>query len=325
LSTACAKIDTRRAELHTAPAAKPSALPYSIPVARQAPDTPADKVRLFRLLFRGRTDVFPIRFVSKKTGNPGYAPACSNKWEPGLCHLKSGGKCSDCPNQSFVPVEDRVVIDHLRGRHVIGCYPMLEDETTWFLAVDFDKTSWKEDVASFAETSHLHGTPAAIERSRSGNGAHAWFFFTSPYPRTRIDPALATKIAQEAIRTDQVVGVRFSELTDDHEDSTPWTTPSSKRDSAAPISGPLPSAVTAVLSQRLRRVGVYPDQRSASRCIRAADPISAEWVPVPRRREIRGQLRSRHSARSRRVHGELAGPMGARCGQRSGHGSRLED
>jgi hypothetical protein len=57
---------------------------------------------------------------------------------------------------------------------------MLEDETTWFLAVDFDKTSWKEDVTSFAETSHSQGIPAAIERSRSGNGAHAWFFFTSP-------------------------------------------------------------------------------------------------------------------------------------------------
>jgi hypothetical protein len=82
LSTARAKIDTLRAELHTAPAAKPTALPQSIAVARRAPDTPADKVKLFRLLFRGRTDVFPVRFVSKKTGNPGYAPACSNKWEP---------------------------------------------------------------------------------------------------------------------------------------------------------------------------------------------------------------------------------------------------
>ncbi len=330
LSTVRANIDTLRAELHTAHTAKPSPLPLSIAVARQAPNTPADKVKLFRSLFRGRTDVFPIRFVSKKTGNPGYAPACSNKWEPGLCHLKSGGKCSDCPNQSFVPIEDRVVIDHLRGRHVIGCYPMLEDETTWFLAVDFDKTSWKEDVASLAETSQLHGIPAAIERSRSGNGAHAWFFFTSPVsaniarrmgcylitatmnrrhelsmqsydrlfpnqntmprggfgnlialplqyePRQhgnsvfideqfepfpdqwaflasvpRIDPTLATKIAQEAIRTDQVVDVRFSELTDDHEDSTPWTAHPSKRNSAVSISGPLPSVVRAVLSQRL--------------------------------------------------------------------------
>ena len=118
--------------------------------------------------------------MSKKTGNPGYAPACSNKWEPGLCLLKAGGKCADCLNQAFVPVDDQIVIDHLRGRHVIGCYPLLEDETCWFLAVDFDKSSWEEDVSAFAATSRSLGVPAAIERSRSGNGAHAWFFFAAP-------------------------------------------------------------------------------------------------------------------------------------------------
>ena len=62
----------------------------------------------------------------------------------------------------------------------MGCYPLLEDETCWFLAVDFDKGSWKEDVTAFAETSRFVGIPVAIERSRSGNGAHAWFFFTAP-------------------------------------------------------------------------------------------------------------------------------------------------
>jgi superfamily II DNA or RNA helicase len=150
------------------------------PVGARVPETPAEKVKLFRTLFRGRTDVFPVRFVSKKTGNPGYAPACSNKWEPRLCLLRSGGKCTDCANQAFIPVDDQVVIDHLRGRHVVGCYPLLDDETCWFLAVDFDKSSWQEDVASFAETTRSHGIPVAIERSRSGNGAHAWFFFTAP-------------------------------------------------------------------------------------------------------------------------------------------------
>jgi hypothetical protein len=115
----------------------------------KAPDTPADKVSVFRSLFRGRADVFPTRFVSKTTGNPDYAPACANKWEPGLCLLRAGGKCGDCVNQAFIPVDNQVVTDHLRGRHVIGCYPLLEDETCWFLAVDFDKNSWKEDVAAF--------------------------------------------------------------------------------------------------------------------------------------------------------------------------------
>jgi hypothetical protein len=142
--------------------------------------TAADKVNLFRSLFRGRMDIFPLRFVSKKTGRPGYAPACSNKWEPGLCLLKTGGKCSDCLNQAFVPVGDQVIVDHLQGRHVIGAYPLLEDETCWFLAVDFDKHAWKEDTAAFAEICRSIGVPVAIERSRSGNGAHAWFFFAAP-------------------------------------------------------------------------------------------------------------------------------------------------
>ena len=175
-----AKIESLRSELDGAGAHASLPLPLSNPADGRVPEAPAEKVKLFRSLFRGRTDVFPVRFVSKKTGNPGYAPACSNKWEPRLCLLKSGGKCGDCTNQAFIPVDDQVVIGHLRGRHVVGCYPLLDDETCWFLAVDFDKSSWKEDVASFAETSRSHAIPVAIERSRSGNGAHAWFFFNAP-------------------------------------------------------------------------------------------------------------------------------------------------
>jgi hypothetical protein len=136
--------------------------------------TPADKVKLFRSLFRGRSDIFPTRFVSKRTGKPGYAPKCSNKFQAGLCILEAGGKCSECPNQAFLPVSDQVVLDHLRGKHVMGVYPLLEDETCWFLTADFDKSSWKEDVAAFAETCRVRSVPIAIERSRSGNGAHAW-------------------------------------------------------------------------------------------------------------------------------------------------------
>ncbi len=155
---------------------------WSLPSAGngKTPHTPADKVKLFRSLFRGRPDIFPTRFVSKRTGKPGYAPECSNKFQAGLCILKTGGKCSECPNQAFLPVSDQVVLDHLRGKHVMGVYPLLEDETCWFLAADFDKSSWKEDVAAFAETCRVRSVPIAIERSRSGNGAHAWFFFTAP-------------------------------------------------------------------------------------------------------------------------------------------------
>lgn len=79
-----------------------------------------------------------------------------------------------------MPVADRVVLDHLRGRHIMGIYPLLEDETCWFLAIDFDKSSWQDDIGAFAETCRAMDVPAAVERSRSGNGAHAWFFFKAP-------------------------------------------------------------------------------------------------------------------------------------------------
>lgn len=120
--------------------------------AREAPATyapatmtDADKVSLFRRLFRGRPDVYPARFVSQRTGKAGYAPACSNKFRPGVCELPKI-KCGECSNQAFLPADDRAVIGHLRGQHVMGVYPMLDDETCWFLAVDFDKSSWIEDV-----------------------------------------------------------------------------------------------------------------------------------------------------------------------------------
>jgi hypothetical protein len=134
----------------------------ALPPDTWAPQTPADKVKLFRSLFRGRTDVFPVRFVSRKTGRVGYAPACSNKWLPELCLLKSGGKCSDCTNQSFIPVGEQLIVEHLQGRHVMGVYPLLEDETCWFLAVDFDKRSWQE--TSRRSPRHV-GLPASLSRS----------------------------------------------------------------------------------------------------------------------------------------------------------------
>lgn len=157
------------------------AIRVHVPLAIDAaiPRTPVEKVKLFRSLFRGREDVFPTRFVSKKTGKPGYAPACRNKFVRGVCELPKV-KCTDCPNQAFVPFDDLAVADHLMGRHVMGVYPLLEDETCWLLAVDFDKGTWVEDVSAFVEVCSSVGLPRAVERSRSGYGAHVWFFFSAP-------------------------------------------------------------------------------------------------------------------------------------------------
>jgi hypothetical protein len=91
-------------------------------------------------------------------------------------------KCGECPNQAFIPFNDVAVVGHLTGKHVLGMYPLLEDETCWCLAVDFDKAAWTEDVIAFVETCRRVGLPAAVERSRSGDGAHVWFFFSAPVP-----------------------------------------------------------------------------------------------------------------------------------------------
>ena len=153
-----------------------------------------EKIALFRSLFRGRDDVYPRRFESRKTGKSGYAPACANEWVRGICE-KPRIKCAECPNRRFLPVTDDVIRWHLSGcddagqPFVAGVYPMLLDETCFFLAVDFDKGGWLEDSTAFIETCRRMDLPAALERSRSGRGGHVWLLFEEAVPA-----ALARKV-----------------------------------------------------------------------------------------------------------------------------------
>ena len=134
------------------------------------------KIRLFRSLFRGREDVFPVRWDNKK-GRTGYSPACGNEWHKTLCG-KPKVKCGACPNSQFLAVTDQAIHDHLIGKTTIGVYPILEDGSCWFLAIDFDKTSWRDDVHAFVDSCAHFDIPAYVERSRSGDGAHVWIFFS---------------------------------------------------------------------------------------------------------------------------------------------------
>ena len=166
------------------------------PVSRQSSES--EKISLFRMLFKGREDVYPRRFESRRTGKAGYQPACRNEWLKGICK-KPKVKCSECENREFLPLTDEVIRNHLLGvdpqnrykdDFTIGAYPLLLDETCWFIAVDFDKTTWMEDASAFCNVCKTFNIPASLERSRSGNGGHVWIFFSEPAPA-----ALARKMA----------------------------------------------------------------------------------------------------------------------------------
>ncbi len=164
----------------------------------------SQKVALFRSLFSGREDVFPRRWENTRNGRNGYAPACNNEWKPDLCD-KPRIKCSDCPNQAFIPVTIESVDRHLRGHHTMGIYPLLSDDTCCFLAVDFDKETWQEDSGAFLDACSMKQVPAALERSRSGNGGHVWIFFSEPVPAA-LARRLGSSLLTEAMESNPGMG-----------------------------------------------------------------------------------------------------------------------
>ncbi|MBI4596494.1 MAG: DEAD/DEAH box helicase family protein [Candidatus Tectomicrobia bacterium] len=139
----------------------------------------AEKIKLFRGLFRGREDVYPKFWESKKNGKKGYSPVCEREWIKGVCR-KPAIKCGECKNRKFSPLTDEVMRRHLLGAITIGVYAMLEDETCYFLAIDFDKEHWQDDAKAFRDTCREKNIPALLERSRSGNGGHVWILFSEP-------------------------------------------------------------------------------------------------------------------------------------------------
>ncbi|MGI8558863.1 MAG: TOTE conflict system archaeo-eukaryotic primase domain-containing protein [Solirubrobacteraceae bacterium] len=167
---------------------------------RGGPDitTAAGRVALFASLFRGRPDVFATRWESTRTaGRSGWAPKCSNEWEPGLC-FKPKVKCAVCSQRRFVPFAPAEARLHLEGRQTAGIYPLLADETCWLVAIDLDGPTWPDDVGALRDAARDLDVPVLVERSRSGRGAHLWVLFSTPVP-ARSARALGSSLLTRAM------------------------------------------------------------------------------------------------------------------------------
>ena len=178
--------------------------PFTFPYVKLSIE---ERVAIFHSLFKGREDVFARRWFSKTTGKSGYQPVCINEWRRGVCDKKKY-KCADCPNRHFAPLTYQDLYRHLEGKDenccdVVGLYAIMPDNNCTFLCTDFDdkscKYGYKNDVLAFVGVCKEWNIPYAIERSRSGNGAHVWIFFEEPIPAFKAR-RLGNAILTEAMR-----------------------------------------------------------------------------------------------------------------------------
>jgi superfamily II DNA or RNA helicase len=131
---------------------------------------PEEKIALFLELFGARRDVYPKFWENPNSGKKGYSPAYANDRDTGVA------------GKRFLPLDEHVIEEHLRGHQAIGVYALRKDDSCIFLAADFDGDGWKDNVLAYKEAAQKSGVTAAIERSRSGDGAHAWIFLAEPVP-----------------------------------------------------------------------------------------------------------------------------------------------
>lgn len=144
--------------------------------------TKQQKIDIFKNVFKGRDDVFATRWENVNKSISGYTPACENEWKKGLCNKLQKRKCKDCASRVYVQLNDFYIEQHLRGNKVLGVYPLLKDNVSYFIVADFDGEGWKNKSVDFINTCKKYKLPAYLEKSRSGNGGHVWMFFENKYP-----------------------------------------------------------------------------------------------------------------------------------------------
>lgn len=137
-------------------------------------------INLFKSLFRGREDVYAVRW--EKDGRGGYMPAYKVDWSDYNQHKAKGGSFASYDKKEYLPFNDEAIKEHLSGKSTVGIYPLLSDNTSFFIAADFDEANWMESILKLYSVCQEIGLPAVIERSRSGNGGHLWLFFEENIP-----------------------------------------------------------------------------------------------------------------------------------------------
>lgn len=155
------------------------------------------QIQLLKSLFKGREDVFALRW--EKANKSGYMPAYS--YDPYMyrLHKQRGGTFKDYKDKTYLKLDDYQLSKHLKGEQFIGIYPLLKDNTSWFIVADFDKKGWQKQSQKAIEACKQHNIPAYLERSRSGNGGHVWIFFEQPYSATKSRKILLKLFEQEGV------------------------------------------------------------------------------------------------------------------------------
>lgn len=155
-------------------------------------------IDLYKSLFQGRTDIYAVRW--EKDGRSGYMPAYKVDWNDYNKHKAQGGNFKDYKNKEYLPFNNSAIESHLSGKETCGIYPLLEDNSSYFIAVDFDKLNWKETIIKLHNTCTNYKIPSYIERSRSGNGGHLWIFFENAFPAQQ-----SRKIMFELLRHSNII------------------------------------------------------------------------------------------------------------------------